>query len=78
MKPINELYAFVSMSPIGEGIVIVESGPFKGPLMATDQARLESIRPLAVQAAKEMGITIRLIKLSGRVELAVFGKEIVN
>jgi hypothetical protein len=78
VKPIKELFAFVAMGPLGEGIVMAESGPFKGLLMATDEARLESIRPIATQAAKEMGITIRLIKLSGRVELAVLGREIVN
>lgn len=77
-KPINEIFAFVAETSLGEGIIVAENGPFKGLLMATDEARLESIRPIAMRAAREMGVTIRLIRLSGRVELAVLDKEIMN
>ncbi len=70
LEKITEVYVFVSVDENGEGIIgqtmdINNQNVFM-PFVCADKARLESMRPLAQQIAKENDIKIRLIKLTNR------------
>lgn len=43
------------------------------PLIAADEARLNSLIPVAQQIAKESGKSIKLIKMSQRTDLMTIG-----
>ncbi len=75
LEKINQLYAFVSVDEFGEGIVgmtmdIGGRDTFM-PFVCADKKRVESIRPHAIQIAKESGKTIKLIRFTTREELEV-------
>lgn len=67
---IESLYAFISEDETGEGLC---GAPMLGmgsmPLIAADEARLESLRSIAKQLAKMTKKKIKLIKLTSRVDL---------
>lgn len=72
---IDEVWLFVSTDETGEGIC---AGPLMGPgslvpLIAADEARLNSLIPVAQQIAKQSGKSIKLIKMSQRTELMTIG-----
>lgn len=70
---IDEVYCFISSDETGEGIIgatreILGQTVFM-PFVCADKARMESIKPMAKQIAKESGKKIKLIKLSVREEI---------
>lgn len=72
---IDEVWLFVSTDEAGEGVC---AGPLMGPgslvpLIAADEARLNSLIPVAQQIAKESGKSIKLIKMSQRTDLMTIG-----
>lgn len=76
LEKITEMYAFVSVSEEGEGVVGVTM-PINGretfmPFVCADKERMESLKPLAVTIGKEANKTIRLIKLSNRKDIEIF------
>lgn len=71
LEQIKELYAFVSVDEGGEGVigqVMQNPGqpPIFMPFVCADKDRMESLKPLAKNIAKEQGIKVRLIKLTQR------------
>lgn len=73
LKRIDEVYAFVSVDEKGEGI-IGQTVQLRGdivfmPFVCADKARMESLKPLAKEIAKESGRKIKLIRLSVREEI---------
>jgi hypothetical protein len=74
---IDEVCLFVSVDETGEGVC---AGPLFGPgtlvpLIAADEARLQSLIPMARRIAQASGKTIRLIKLTTRTELMQIGPD---
>ena len=69
---IDSIWAFISVDAEGnEGVCAAMLNGIFAPLIAADEDRLASLRPIAIKIAKETGITVRLIKLSSRTELEV-------
>ena len=67
------MYAFVSVDEGGEGVVGMTM-PVNGretfmPFVCADKTRMEALKPIAINIAKEANKTIRLIKLSNRIVL---------
>lgn len=64
---IDTLWAWVSVSEDGEGIL---AAPIPGlgnmPLVGADQARMESLRPFAMQCAELFGVGVSLLRFSTR------------
>lgn len=68
---IDEVYLFVSVDETGEGVC---AAPLLGPgsivpLTAADEARMQSLLPWARHVARTSGKTVRLLKMSTRVEV---------
>lgn len=76
LEKITELYAFVSVDKHGEGVigqtVWMEGDRVFMPFVCADKARVESLKPMAIEIAKKNGIHVRLIKLTNREELEDF------
>ena len=78
LLPIDAVWAFVSVDEQGkEGVC---AGTFPGlpgitPLIAADEARLQSLVPMARHIARTTGMRIRLIRLGVRSELLVIGPD---
>ena len=72
MLKIDEIFAFVAVDADGEGITgfMNSSGQWM-PLVGADMKRVEQLRPIAQDIAKQSGKTIRLIHFSTRTELEV-------
>lgn len=71
---ISELYAFVcTEADGGEGVAAAYIGDAWMPLVAADQARVESLRPIAANISKISGVPIRLVKFSQRENLEQVG-----
>lgn len=71
MPRIDKIWAFLSVDKDGnEGVC---AAPMQGlgcvPLIASDQARVESLMPLAQMLARMSGMTIKLVEFSVRTEL---------
>ena len=78
LEKITELYAFVSVDEHGEGVIgktanIMGKDTFM-PFVCGDKDRMESLKPLAKQIARDSGRKIKLIRLSVREELEEYGK----
>ena len=78
LEKITEVYVFASVDSGGEGVIgqTVPAGgrePFM-PFVCADKARMESLKPIAKQLARDQGIKIKLIRLSVREELEEYGK----
>ena len=69
---IEHLWAFLSVDEGGEGVC---AAPMDGlgavPLIAADEARLKSIRPMAQQIAKLFGKPVRLAKFGSREDVEI-------
>jgi predicted lipoprotein with Yx(FWY)xxD motif len=70
---IDELYCFVTSDDDGEGVAAFYdrgSGTWM-PLIAADEARVDSLRAKARELVEASGKTIRLLRFSVREELEV-------
>jgi hypothetical protein len=75
---IESIYAFVSIDADDEeGVCAANIGPGGSmvPLIAADEARLESIRYLANGIAKECNVKVKLIKMTERQELLIINPD---
>ena len=70
---IDQCWIFISVDEHGnEGACAASMPPFgMVPLIACDEARLESLRPMAKQIAGMTGKTIKLIRLTTREDLEI-------
>jgi hypothetical protein len=69
---IRDLYAFLAVHADGdEGVVGAQLGDRWLPLVVADPMLLEILRPIAQAAAREIGVTIRLVRFTQREELEV-------
>lgn len=68
---IQQMWAFVIQEEHGEGIpAAFDSGTGMWmPLVAADEDRVESLRPIAVAAGQAAGKAVKLVKFSNRTEL---------
>lgn len=65
---IDEIWAFISIGADGDEAVVASFFPGTGwlPLIAADQRRLDMLRPIAAEAARQSGLCIRLVKFANR------------
>jgi hypothetical protein len=64
---IEHIWAVLSVDKGGEGVVAVPLGNVTFPLIAADEARLDSfVIPMAKQMAKAFGKPMRLVKFTTR------------
>lgn len=69
-QTIDNIYAFVATEDDGsEGITGFQHNNTWMPMVCADVARLESLRPIAHQIAKQTGKPIKLIHFSVRTEV---------
>jgi hypothetical protein len=70
---IQKIWAFLSVDPKtgDEGVMATTLSPEFGPipLIAADQRRLESLRPIAEDLARQTGIDVVLVEFSSRRDL---------
>lgn len=71
LEKITELYAFVSSSKDGEGVIAKSMENPDGtsrmmPFVCADKARMESLKPLAIKIAQMQKMNVKLIKLTQR------------
>ena len=73
MPRIDSLYAFVAedTGADDEGIVGAKTTEGWMPLVGADMARVESLRPLAEDIARQTGKTIRLLHFETRREVEI-------
>lgn len=69
MVTIDEMFAFVSDDPDGEGVCAVHTATGWMPLMGADLARVESLRPIAQAIADQTGRRIRIVRFTTREEV---------
>jgi len=70
---LEQLFAFVSVDAQGsEGIIAAQGTTGPMPLVATDEAKVEQLRPIAMSVAKRSGITVKLVRFRGREELETY------
>ncbi len=70
----DELFLFVAEDEEGEGLIGQRIGDQWIPFVCADKARLNSLRPMAENIARESGKKIKLIKFTTRTELEVIGE----
>jgi hypothetical protein len=69
---IERLWAFLSVDEGGEGVCAAPMGALVAvPLIAADEARLKSIRPLAERVATIFGKLVQLAKFTTREDIEV-------
>lgn len=71
---IKECFLFVCIDEDGDEGVVSFFDPVRGvhwPMVATDQARVDSLRPVAEQSAKALGKSIRIVRLHLRHDVEV-------
>ena len=67
---INEMYAFVVVDDDGtEGIPAFRSGDRDLPLVGADTARVEALRPIAENMARELSKPVELVRFTVREHL---------
>lgn len=67
---IEEIYAFVSVDKDNhEGVIAINTAHGPMPMIAADKARLEYLRPHAVEVARKTKMKVRLLKFSTREEI---------
>lgn len=72
LAQIKSIYAFLSVDEGGEGVCAAPIGDLGAvPLIAADEARLESLRPVAKYVAAVFGKPVRLVQFTERRELEV-------
>lgn len=71
MPEIKSLYAFVAVDPEdgNEGVMSVTVHGMVMPLIAADEDRLASIRPIAAASARASGRTVKLVQFTERKEI---------
>jgi hypothetical protein len=68
---IDEVFVFVAQDADGEGVPAFWSGEAYMPLVCADKARVDSLRAMARNIARESGNKITLCRFSVREELEV-------
>lgn len=66
---INQLWAVLSSDETGEGVCAIPFGGTMLPLIAADEARLESFLPIAHQIATESGKKVKIVRFTVREEI---------
>lgn len=66
---IDALWAFLSVDEHGEGLCAAPIGGMTLPLIAADEARLDSLRSIARVFTPVLGKQVRLVRFHGREEL---------
>lgn len=71
MPKITEMYAFVTADkgPDDEGVVGVNTPAGWMPLVGADMKRMEALKPVAKQIAKETKKVIRILKFTTMTEI---------
>jgi hypothetical protein len=74
---IDEIFVFVTKDATGNEGVAAFNGPnnMVFPMVCADKARVDSLRPIAVQIAEHTGCEIKLIRFSNREELETITPE---
>ena len=75
MPRIEEMYAFVTedKGPGDEGVIGTDTPLGWMPFVGADMARIKSLRPLALQIAKNLGKEVKLLHFTKREELEILG-----
>ena len=72
MPRIEHLWAFLSIDKDGdEAVCAAKMGDTWMPLVAADEKRLDQLRPIAEQVARQIGRPIHLVKFTVRKEIEV-------
>jgi hypothetical protein len=66
---ITEMFAFVAFDDTGEGVVGMLTPQGWVPMVGADMARIESIRGIARQIAKDSGKEVRLLRFTNRIDM---------
>ena len=71
MLSIDKLYAYIAVDDEGEGITsfITEMGPT--PMIGADQARVDSLKPMAQMIANQSNCRVVLTEFSVRTDLEI-------
>lgn len=72
MNTIDQMWAFIATDEDGEGVSAFMSNDIWMPMVAADEARVDSLRDMAKQLAQQSGQSITLAKFSVREDLEVF------
>jgi hypothetical protein len=72
IKKIESIYAFLSVDEFGEGVMgaTLPNGVFM-PLVGADIERINSLKPIVLEAVKDTKKTVRLVKFTTREELEI-------
>ena len=75
MPKITEMYAFIAedKGPDDEGVVGLSVGNWLLPLVGADMARVNSLKPYALDIAQKTGKKIKLVHFTHRQELEEIG-----
>jgi hypothetical protein len=73
MPKIETMYAFITedKSPDDEGIIGIDTPLGWMPLVGGDMKRVESLRPIAVNIAKQLGKRVKILQFETRKEIGV-------
>jgi len=70
---IESMYAFIAVDPEDdtEGIISMATATGHMPLVGADMARAESLKPLAAEVAKQLGMEgrVKLVHFTNRTEV---------
>lgn len=72
MQSIDEMFAFISVDEYGEGLVGTLTRTGWMPLVGADMSRVDSLRKMAQQVARDSGRDVKLVRFSNRTELETF------
>lgn len=75
LSSIDSLWAFLSVDEGGEGVCAVPLDNTMMPLIAADEARLASLRPLARSLSKMTRKVIRLVRFTERHEIEAIAPD---
>ena len=68
---IDEIYAFIAQDADGEGLPAFMHNGMMMPMVCADKTRVDSLREIAKQMARESGNKITLCRFSVRQEIEV-------
>lgn len=68
------MYAFVALDPADntEGVIGMPGPDMAMPLVGADMKRVDSLKPLARELAKQLGVKVTLCRFEVRTELETF------
>lgn len=73
MHKITEMYAFVAVEELGEGIigqtVVTDNKLVFMPFVCAEKSTMESLKPLASKIHAESGKKIKIIKMTNRMDI---------